>query len=121
MDNLVSFDMKPDGYERYRVKNLKINHNLNFFQHSLKHNGKKYFIRFYFGDIVIYRVGWFGYKKLLISFEDSYIYSEGSFKLVQELLNLSKDEMQRYTNREKEYSDKVKNWENQTDIKSFSI
>lgn len=121
MGNLISFDMKPDGVERYTVKNLKINPNLEFFEYSLKRNGKKYLILFYGCCIVVYRVRFFVGKEQLFFFEENTNYHESIFELVKDLLNLSKDEMQRCVSKEDEYNKKVKNWNNQTEIESFSI
>lgn len=121
MDNLVSFDMMPDEIERYVVKNLKINPNLDYFECSVKHNGKKYLIRFHYGYIAIYRVYFLFGKELLFFFEEESNHHKYRFELVKELLKLSKDEMQRYVDRWKEYKDKLKNWRNQTEIESFSI
>lgn len=121
MDNLVSFDMKPDGIERYTVKNLKINPNLEFFERTLKHNFKKYLIRFHCGYIAVYRIKFLWGKELLFFFEENTNHHESRFELVKDLLNLSKDEMQRCVSKEDEYNKKVKNWNNQTEIESFSI
>ena len=121
MNNLISFDMIPDGIERYTVKNLRINHKLEFFNNTLRYNGKKYRINIYPGYISVYRVCLFNIKELLFFFEEESNHHESRFDLVKELLNLSKDEMQRCVSKEDEYNKKVKNWNNQTEIESFSI
>nr|DAS19456.1 MAG TPA: hypothetical protein [Caudoviricetes sp.] len=121
MEELISFDMMPDGIERYTVKNLKINPNLEGFSYTLRYNGKKYRINIHFGYISVYRVGLFNLKELLFFFEAESNHHESRFELVKELLNLSKDEMQRCVDKEDEYNNEVKKWQNQTDIKSFSI
>ena len=121
MEKLVTFDMMPNGIERYTVKNLKINPNLEFFECTLKHNFKKYLIRFHYGYIAVYRIKFLWGKELLFFFEENTNHHESIFELVKELLNLSKDEMQRCVSKEDEYNKKVKNWNNQTEIESFSI
>lgn len=121
MKGLISFDMMPNGIERYTVKNLKINPNLEFFEHTLKYNFKKYLVRFHYGYIAVYRINFLLGKELLFFFEENTNHHESRFEFVKDLLNLSKDEMQRCVDKEDEYNDEVKKWQNQTGIKSFKI
>lgn len=122
MEELISFDMIPDGIERYTVENLKINHNLEGFMNTLKYNGKKY--RIYInslGYISVCRVGWFGYTELLFFFECGSNFHESRFEFVKELLNLSKDKMQQCIDMQKEFRDRIKDWNNRAEVKSFKI
>ena len=121
MEELISFDMIPDGIERYTVENLKINPNLEGFMSILKYNGKKYRICINFGYISVCRVGWFGYKELLFFFECGSNYHESRFEFVKELLNLSKDKMQQCIDMQKEFRDRIKDWNNRAEVKSFKI
>lgn len=122
MDELISFDMIPDGIERYTVENLKINPNLDGFMNIVKYNGEKY--RIYInssGYMSVCRVGWFGYIELLFFFECGSNYHESRFEFVKELLNLSKDKMQQCIDEQKEIRDRIKDWNNRAEVKSFKI
>lgn len=121
MNNLISFDMIPDGIERYTVKNLRINHKLEFFNNTLRYNGKKYRINIYPGYISVYRVCLFNIKELLFFFEEESNHHESRFDLIEELLNLSKDKLQRCIDVQKEISDRIKDWNNRAEVKSFKI
>ena len=121
MEELISFDMNPDGIERYTVKNLRINHKLEFFNNTLRYNGKKYRINIYPGYISVYRVCLFNIKELLFFFEEESNHHESRFDLIEELLNLSKDKMQQCIDREKEINDRIKDWEKRAEVKSFKI
>lgn len=121
MEELISFDMIPDGIERYTVKNLNINPNLEGFNYALRYKGKKYYINIHFGYISVYRVGLFNYKELLFFFETESNHHESRFELIKELLNLSKDKMQRCIDVQKEIRDRIKDWNNRAEAKSFKI
>lgn len=121
MEELISFDMIPDGIERYTVKNLKINPNLEGFNYTLRYNGKKYRINIHFGYISVYRVCLFNLKELLFFFESESNHHESRFELIEELLNLSKDKLQRCIDVQKEISDRIKDWNNRAEVKSFKI
>ena len=108
MEELISFDMIPDGIERYTVKNLNINPNLEGFNYALRYKGKKYYINIHFGYISVYRVGLSNHH-------------ESRFELIKELLNLSKDKMQRCIDVQKEIRDRIKDWNNRAEAKSFKI
>lgn len=121
MDELISFDMIPDGVERYTVKNLKINPNLEYFKNTLKYNGKKYRIEVKFGYIAFYRPILFWDDEFLFFLESESNYHESRIEFVKELLNLSKDKMQRCIDVQKEFRDRIKDWNNRAEVKSFRI
>ena len=121
VEELISFDMIPDGIERYTVKNFKINPNLEGFNYTLRYNGKKYLIKINFGYMSIYRVSWLWGEELLFFFEAESNHHESRLELVEELLNLSKDKLQRCIDVQKEISDRIKDWNNRAEVKSFKI
>ena len=65
MEKLVSFDMMPNGIERYTVKNLKINPNLEFFERTLKHNFITYTLQFIVSNFYWAKNFYFSSKKIL--------------------------------------------------------
>lgn len=121
MDKLISFELVQSGVETYTVKNLEINPNLGYFDHSLKHNNKNYRIKINIGYIIVYRVWLCGDEELLFIFERSSSHHESRCELIKELLSLSKDKMQEYANKVKERMNKVQDWEKQRKVKSFKI
>lgn len=121
MDKLISFELVQSGVETYTVKNLEINPNLGYFDHSLKYNNEKYRIKINFGYIIVYHIGLREDEELLFLFERSSSHHESRCELIKELLSLSKDKMQQYADKVKERMNKVEDWKTQRKVDSFKI
>lgn len=114
MEELISFDIEPKNIGKYAIKNLKINPNLEFFEHTFEHNNKKYSIKINNGYIKFYKYGWFSGDELLFFIDNDSTINWQAVELIEELLRLCKDKMQ-------QYADRIKDFQNRAGVKSFKI
>ena len=121
MDELISFDLEEEGVVTCRVKNLRINPNLEYFNNTVKFSGQKYRINISLGYISVFRVGLFENETRLFFFKHMSSYNKRRCELVKELLSLSKDKMQQYADKVKERMNKVEDWKTQRKVYSFKI
>ena len=121
MDELISFDLEEEGVVTYRVKNLRINPNLEYFNNTVKFSGQKYRINISLGYNSVFRVGLFENETRLFFFKHMSSYNKRRCELVKELLSLSKDKMQQYADKVKERMNKVEDWKTQRKVYSFKI